>query len=113
MLPPRLLWRDPRPVPRLDRQEPVTVIVSDPGFHEPGGDDHCSVFGYFCQAHDRPYRHESCGDGPHILALDCQEHGPENMWPQPRMLLFPEGFDPPLSDAQTAWARAEGGADEA
>ncbi|WP_408992656.1 hypothetical protein [Streptomyces sp. 1268] len=88
----------------------MTVIVSDPGFHEPGGDDHCSAFGYFCRAHDRPYRHESCGDGPHLLVLDCREHGPENMWPQPRMLLFPEGFDPPLSDAQLAWARAEGGA---
>ncbi|MFF0502249.1 hypothetical protein ACFYUH_01425 [Streptomyces fimicarius] len=111
MLPPRLLWRDPRPIPRLNRQEPVTVIVSDPGFHEPGGDDHCSAFGYVCRAHDRPYRHESCGDGPHLLALDCQEHGPENLGPQPRMLLFPEGFDPPLSDAQLAWARAEGGAD--
>ncbi|MFJ6614987.1 hypothetical protein ACIQPT_32475 [Streptomyces sp. NPDC091289] len=86
------------------------MIVSDPGFHEPVSDDHCSVFGYFCQTHDRPYRHESCGDGPHLVALDCQEHGPENMWPQPRMLLFPEGFDPPLSDAQLACVRAEDGA---
>ncbi len=32
------------------------------------------------------------------------------MGPQPGMPLFPEGFDPPLSDAQPAWARAEGGA---
>lgn len=79
------------------------MIVSDPGFYEPGDDDHCSVFEYFCRAHDRPYRHESCGEGSHLVALDRQEHGPENMWPQPRMLLFPEGFDPPLSDAQFSW----------
>ncbi|MFD7492429.1 hypothetical protein ACFV8T_08410 [Streptomyces sp. NPDC059832] len=88
------------------------MIVSDPGFHEPSDDD-CSVFGYFCQAHDRPYRHESCGEGPHLIALNCQEHGPENMWPQPAMLLFPEGFDPPLSEAQLAWVRAEWGAGQA
>ncbi|MFK0171528.1 hypothetical protein ACIQU5_22275 [Streptomyces sp. NPDC090306] len=35
MLPPRLLWCDPRPVPRFNRQDPVTAIVRDPGFHEP------------------------------------------------------------------------------
>lgn len=107
MLPPRLLWRDPRPIPRFNRQEPVTQIVRDPGFYEPSDEDGCSRFGYFCQAHDRFYSHESCGEGPHLIALDCQEHGPESVWPQPLMGMFPEGFDPPLSDAQLAWVRAE------
>ncbi|MET9594277.1 hypothetical protein ABZY45_25615 [Streptomyces sp. NPDC006516] len=37
MLPPRLLWCDPRPIPRFNRQEPVTLIVRDPGFSGPGG----------------------------------------------------------------------------
>lgn len=107
MLPPRLLWRDPRPIPRFNRQEPVTQIVRDPSFYEPSDEDDCSRYGYFCQAHDHHYWHESCGEGPHFIALDCQEHGPESMWPQPLMLMFPEGFDPPLSDAQLAWVRAE------
>lgn len=106
MLPPRLLWRDPRPIPRFNRQEPVTLIVRDPGFHEPADGDACWRFGYHCRTHDRPYRRESCGAGPHLVALHCEEHGPESMWPQPHMLLFPEGFDPPLSDAQLARLRA-------
>ncbi|MFF3891456.1 hypothetical protein [Streptomyces sp. NPDC001914] len=107
VLPPRLLWCDPRPIPRFNRQERVILIVRDPGLYEPSDEDHCSRFGYFCQTHDRPYSHESCGEGDHVIALDCQEHGPESMWPQPLMLMFPEGFDPPLSDAQLAWVRAE------
>ncbi|MYT69635.1 hypothetical protein GTY60_08050 [Streptomyces sp. SID8367] len=85
----------------------MTQIVRDPGFYEASDADNCTRFGYFCQAHDRPYRHEGCGGGPHLIALDCQEHGPENVWPQPLMLMFPEGFDPLLSDAQLAWLRAE------
>ncbi|MEV7322067.1 hypothetical protein [Streptomyces sp. NPDC093970] len=84
----------------------MTTIVCDPGFHEPAEEDDCRRFGYFCQTHDRPYRHESCGEGPHLIALHCHEHGPENMWPQPTMLMFPEGFDPLLSDAQLAWVQA-------
>jgi hypothetical protein len=85
----------------------VTRIVRDPGFHEPSDEDDCSTFGYFCQAHDRHYWHESCREGPHLIALHCQEHGSESMWPQSLMLTFPAGFDPPLSDAQPAWVRAD------
>ncbi|MFD9538083.1 hypothetical protein [Streptomyces sp. NPDC060010] len=107
MTPPRLLWCDPRPIPRFNRQEPVTTIVRDPGFHEPTEEDDCWRVGYFCQTHDRPYWHESCGEGPHLIALECDEHGPQNMWPQPRMLMFPEGFDPLLSVAHLAWVQAQ------
>ncbi|MFD5079875.1 hypothetical protein [Streptomyces sp. NPDC058371] len=85
----------------------MTQIVRDPGFYEPNDEDDCSTFGYFCQTHDRHYRHETCGEGRHLIALHCQEHGPENMWPQPLMLVFPEGFDPPLSGTQLAWVLAE------
>ncbi|MEU2391320.1 hypothetical protein [Streptomyces sp. NPDC007369] len=107
MLPPSLQWTDPRPIPRFNKQEPVTVIVRDPGFHEPTDEDDCTVFWYFCLAHDRVYRHEHCGEGSHLLALNCEEHGPENMWPQPEMLMFPEGFEPPLSEAQLEWVLSE------
>ncbi|MER5207535.1 hypothetical protein [Streptomyces sp. NPDC002825] len=85
----------------------MTLIVRDPGFHEPSDEDDCSSFGYYCQTHDRHYRHESCGEGPHLIALYCSEHGLESMWPQPLTLLFPEGFTPPLSDVQLAWAQAD------
>ena len=85
----------------------MTTIVCDPGFHEPAAEDDCTTFGYHCQTHDRPYRHESCGEGSHLIALRCGRHGPENMWPQPLMLMFPEGFTPPLTDAQLAHARSE------
>ncbi|MFF2011793.1 hypothetical protein ACFVWY_22310 [Streptomyces sp. NPDC058195] len=107
MLPHRLLWCDPRPIPRHNRQEPTALVVRDPGFHDPPDGDDCTRFWYVCQAHDRVYRHEACGEGPHLLALHCEEHGPENMWPQPRMLLFPEGFEPRLSEAQLSWVQAE------
>ncbi|MER5552885.1 hypothetical protein ABT001_14580 [Streptomyces sp. NPDC002793] len=107
MLPQRLLWCDPRPIPRFDRQEPVTLIIRDPGLHAPADEDDCWRFSYFCQAHGRTYQHEACGTGPHLLALHCGEHGPESMWPQPRMLMFPAGFEPPLSEAQLRWLRAE------
>ncbi|MFE6979178.1 hypothetical protein [Streptomyces sp. NPDC057682] len=102
MLPDRLVWRDPRPIPPHNRQEPVTVIVRDPAFHEPGDGDDCSVFGYACRTHGRAYGRGVCGEGAHLIALECQEHGLENMWPQPRMLLIPEGFDPPLGEAELA-----------
>ncbi|MEU1493865.1 hypothetical protein ACFYPA_13245 [Streptomyces sp. NPDC005775] len=82
----------------------MTTIVRDPGFYEPTEEDDCWTFGYLCQTHDRPYRYASCGEGPHVIALHCGEHGLENMWPQPLMLLFPEGFDPLLSATQLAWA---------
>ncbi|MEU6878884.1 hypothetical protein [Streptomyces sp. NPDC046712] len=107
VLPHRLLWCDPRPIPRLNRQEPVTLIVRDPGFHEPTDEDDCTTFWYFCQAHDRTYQHETCGEGSHLVALHCEEHGPESMWPQPLMLMFPAGFEPPLSEAQLGWLQAE------
>ncbi|QKW54779.1 hypothetical protein HUT08_25975 [Streptomyces buecherae] len=86
----------------------MTQILREPGFHEPSDEDECSRFWFFCQAHDQHYWHESCGEGPHLIASHCQEHGPENVWPQSRTLMFPEGFDPPLSDAQLAWVRADG-----
>ncbi|WP_328429336.1 hypothetical protein [Streptomyces sp. NBC_00443] len=85
----------------------MTQIVRDPGFYEPADEDDCTVFWYFCQSHDRVYWQEACGEGPHLVVLHCKEHGSENMWPQPRMLMFPEGFDPLLSDAQLDWVRAE------
>lgn len=106
MLPSRLLWRDPRPIPRFNRQDPVTQIVRDPGLYEPSDEDNCSAFGYFCQTHDCFYLEKACKEEPHHIVLDCQDHGPESVWPQPLMLMFPEGFDPPLSDAQLAWAEA-------
>ncbi|MFJ9818668.1 hypothetical protein ACIRU3_26115 [Streptomyces sp. NPDC101151] len=83
------------------------MIVRDPTFHEPTEEDDCWRFGYFCRSHGRHYLHESCGEGPHLVALHCEKHGPENMWPQPNMLMFPAGFDPLLSDAQLAWTKAE------
>jgi hypothetical protein len=89
----------------------VTLVVRDPGFHEPADEEDCRVFSYFCRTHDRFYRHEACGEGPHLVALHCEEHGPESMWPQPLMLLFPAGFEPPLSEEQLAWVRAEQEAD--
>ncbi|MFD8009301.1 hypothetical protein [Streptomyces sp. NPDC058955] len=107
MLPDRLLWCDPRPIPRFNRQEPVTTVIWDPGFYEPTDEDDCTVFSFFCQAHDRFYRHEACAEGPHLVALYCQEHGLENSWPQQITLWFPEGFDPPLTDAQLAWLKEQ------
>ncbi|MFJ8108814.1 hypothetical protein [Streptomyces sp. NPDC096132] len=107
MLPSRLMWCDPRPIPRFNRQERVTLIVRDPGFYEPTEDDDCSTFGYFCRSHDRFYRHEACGEGAHVVALHCELHGPESMWPQPLMLALPEGFVPPLTDEQLAWVQTE------
>ncbi|MFF5900910.1 hypothetical protein ACFY8O_34040 [Streptomyces argenteolus] len=85
----------------------MTLIVRDPGYHEPTDEDNCAVFSYFCQAHDRFYQREACGEGPHLIALHCEEHGPESMWPQPLTLMFPEGFEPPLSEAQLSWLQAE------
>jgi hypothetical protein len=107
VLPPRLLWCAPRPIPPFNRQEPVTQIIRDPGSYEPTDEDDCTTFWYFCQSHDRVYRHEACGEGPHLVLLHCEDHGPENMWPQPLMLMFAEGFDPLLSDTQLDWVRAE------
>lgn len=43
-----------------------------------------------------------CGDGPHLVALECTTHGLENLWPQPKMLLFPGGFTPQLGAGQLA-----------
>ncbi|MFI0090505.1 hypothetical protein [Streptomyces bobili] len=107
MLPYRLLWCDPRPILKFNRQEPVTQIVRDVDFYEPLDEDDCWAFSYFCQFHDRYYRHDDCGEGAHVVALLCERHGLENRWPQPLMMAFPEGFSPPLSDAQLAWVRSE------
>ncbi|MET9515463.1 hypothetical protein [Streptomyces sp. NPDC002994] len=85
----------------------MTEIVRDPDFYEATDEDDCSAYRYFCQAHDRYYSHEACGEGPHLIALRCEDHGLENMWPQPLMLRFCEGFTPSLSEAQLAWARSE------
>ncbi|MEU2762009.1 MULTISPECIES: hypothetical protein [unclassified Streptomyces] len=85
----------------------MTLIVRDPGFHEPTGEDDCTAFSYFCQAHHRRYQREACGEGPHLIALHCEEHGPESMWPQPLTLMFSEGFEPPLSEAQLSCLQAE------
>ncbi|GAA3507403.1 hypothetical protein [Streptomyces showdoensis] len=85
----------------------MTLILRDPGLHEPTDGDDCTVFSYFCRSHDRFYRHEACGEGQHLVVLHCEDHGPESMWPQPHMLALPEGFDPPLSEAQLDRVRAE------
>ncbi|MFD8072678.1 hypothetical protein ACFV3E_08475 [Streptomyces sp. NPDC059718] len=85
----------------------MTQVVRDPAFYDPAEEDECSRFRYFCQAHDQVYWHEACGEGPHLIELRCELHGAENMWPQPLMLMFPEGFVPLLSDAQLAWVRSE------
>ncbi len=50
--------------------------------------------------------HEQCGEGPHLLAWHCEGHGPLNRWLGQRFMTFPEGFDPPLSEAQLAWIRS-------
>lgn len=49
------------------------MLVRDPGFYEPTGEDGCERFWSFCRAHDQTYGHESCGEGPHLLALHCAE----------------------------------------
>ncbi|MFE1555471.1 hypothetical protein ACFW6V_10805 [Streptomyces sp. NPDC058734] len=85
----------------------MTLILRDVGFHEPADEDDCTVFSYFCRTHDRFHRHGACGEGPHLVALHCEEHGPENMWPQPLMLTLPEGFEPALSEVQLCRLRAE------
>ncbi|MFJ6088361.1 hypothetical protein ACIQI8_44110 [Streptomyces sp. NPDC092369] len=91
----------------------MTLIVRDPGFYEPTDEDDCTAFSYFCQAHDRFYQREACGEGPHLVVLHCEEHGPESMWAQPLTLMVPEGFEPPLSKAQLSWLQAEWDAAEA
>ncbi|MFE0458922.1 hypothetical protein ACFW1A_06625 [Kitasatospora sp. NPDC058965] len=108
MLPPRLLWCDPRPIPKFNLQEPVTIVVRDPGFYEPTDEDNCTSFGFFCQSHDGPYRSAACQGGPsHRIALDCGEHGLESMWPDQLMVMLPAGFTPALSDEQVDWLRSE------
>ncbi|MFJ9023424.1 hypothetical protein ACIRPU_26165 [Streptomyces sp. NPDC102259] len=87
VLPSRLLCCDPRPIPRFNRQEPVTRVVCDPDFYEPVDEEDCSTFPYFCQTHDRYYRHDDCGEGAHLVAVHCERHEPENMWPQPLMMV--------------------------
>ncbi|MEU1200334.1 hypothetical protein ABZ446_29480 [Streptomyces sp. NPDC005813] len=86
----------------------MTQIVRDPDFYEPADEDDCTTIWYFCRSHDRVHRHEHCGEGPHLLAFHCEDHGPENMWPQPVMLMFPDGFEPRLSDVQHDLARDPG-----
>ncbi|MGC0423512.1 hypothetical protein [Embleya sp. AB8] len=100
MLPPKLLWRDPRPIPRDDPRDIVVRVVLDPDYYEPSAADNCTSFGYVCLSHDRSYSWGGCGEGPHLLALDCSEHGYENLGPQPIMHLFPDGFMPPLTRDQ-------------
>ncbi|MEU9013045.1 hypothetical protein AB0D12_25450 [Streptomyces sp. NPDC048479] len=112
MLPPRLQWQDPRPIPRLDPQDPVTVTVCDPSFYAPDPADDCSAFWYTCMSHGRHYLRGACGDGPHLIALECTIHGLENMWPQPKMLLFPGGFTPQLGAGQLAEIQAASDEDE-
>jgi hypothetical protein len=108
VLPSRLLWCDPRPIPKFNLQEPVTIVVCDPGFYEPTDEDNCTAFGYFCQSHGVPFRGKACQGGPsHLIALNCRDHGLESMWPQALMLMLPEGFTPPLNDEQLAWVRSE------
>jgi hypothetical protein len=68
--------------------------------------DECTTFWYACLPHHRHYWRGRCGDGPHLIALECATHGLENMWPQPLMLMFPAGFSPPLSVQQLVEAKA-------
>lgn len=79
-----------------------------PDFYEPSDEDDCTTLGYACQSHDGPHRGDACqGEPSHRIALDCAEHGLENMWPDDRMLLSPGRFTPPLSDEQLVWIRSE------
>ncbi len=55
----------------------------------------------------RFYERETCEEGPHLVALHCEECGPESMWPQALTLMLPKGFEPPLSKAQLSWLQAE------
>ncbi|MET7304304.1 hypothetical protein [Embleya sp. NPDC005575] len=102
MLPAKLLWQDPRPIPRDDPQEIVVQVVLDPHFHEPTEDDFCTAFGYVCLTHDRLYSRGGCGGGPHVIVLNCAEHGYENLGPSPLMHRYPAGFIPPLTAEQLA-----------
>lgn len=86
----------------------MTVVVRDPEFYEPTEDDDCTHYWYYCQTHSCDYRDAGCQGGPaHLIALHCRDHGPESMWPQPRMLMLPAGFTPPLSDEQLAWIKSD------
>ncbi|MFF7205493.1 hypothetical protein [Streptomyces sp. NPDC008141] len=85
----------------------MTLIVRDPDFYKPTDEDDCTVFSYLCLSHDRFYQREACGEGPHLVVVHCEEHGPESMWPQPHTLMFPEGFEPQLSKTQLNWLQAE------
>ncbi|WP_406293033.1 hypothetical protein OG948_01250 [Embleya sp. NBC_00888] len=102
MLPPRLLWRDPRPIPRLDPQDIVIEVVRDPSFHEPSETDPCVSFGYVCLTHDRAYFRGGCGEGEHLVALECSVHGLENIGAHPLVHRFPTGFTPALTPDQYA-----------
>ncbi|GCE00624.1 hypothetical protein [Embleya hyalina] len=102
MLPPRLLWRDPRPIPRLDNQDVVIEVVRDPSFHEPFETDDCGWFVRVCLTHDRAYDRGRCGEGEHLLASVCSEHGAENLEVHPLMHRFPTGFTPTLTPDQYA-----------
>ncbi|GAA5030392.1 hypothetical protein GCM10023335_70690 [Streptomyces siamensis] len=84
MLPPRLLWTDPRPIPRFNKQETVTQILRSPGFYEPTDGDDCTTFWYFCQSLDFLPRLKReiptvarWGDVPEpAAALSFVRHGP-------------------------------------
>lgn len=102
MLPAKLLWQDPRPIPRGNFQEIVVQVVLDPEFHEPTEDDVCPAFSSVCLAHDRLYSPGGCGEGPHLVALNCAAHGYENLGPQPLMHRYPAGFMPLLTAEQFA-----------
>jgi len=105
MLPPRLLWRDPRRIPRLDIQDVVTEVVRDPSFHEPSETDVCGWFVQVCLTHDHAYVRGGCGEGGHLVASVCSVHGPENLEVHPLMHRFPTGFTPALTADQ--WAELE------
>ncbi|WP_232662785.1 hypothetical protein [Pseudonocardia sp. TRM90224] len=114
--PTTLRWHAYRVVPpyRDDPQGKVTQVLWQPGFYDPMAEESETVcdrswVGYRCLTHDQPWSRggEFCSDNDrHEIALECGVHGLEAMWPQPIMLMNPEGFDPPLSAAQLAAVEA-------
>jgi hypothetical protein len=67
---------------------------------EPADIETCVAGGYFCISHQRPYRHEACGDGAHEIRWECVVHGPEWYGIDQKMIWDPTGFDPPLTTEQ-------------
>jgi hypothetical protein len=122
-LPARLRWHEHLVLPpyRDDPQDEITMVLRDPSFYDRWGDtdaqgceylegDHDGLWvRYRCITHDQVYLPGGldCPDHvAHEIALECEAHGLEGIWPQPLMLAKPAGFDPPLTARQLDLAAA-------